>query len=92
MSKSVNTLLKEAQKQIEELTKKLADNQRYLEDSRKVQRDLENELESIHNVMDCLGVPKETGSGYSKKVMTVASRLFAWQAGVKLRNNVEKDE
>jgi len=83
-TKSDSTLLKEATARIQELEKKLENEQASKKYSNDRADRFELEIESVHTALDAMFVPRIVKSGYSEKTMTVASRLFAWQAGARL--------
>lgn len=44
---------------------------------------LRHEVDSVHASLDVLGVPRKITTESWSPDMTIASRLFAWQAGAK---------
>jgi len=83
--KKDSTLLKEANGKIADLEKKIelleSDKSMYY----KQKQDLEKEIESVHTALDTMYVPRKVKVGYSEQTMTVASRLFAWQCGARIK-------
>lgn len=84
--KALSTQLKEANAKIEALEKKLVSE----ENSKKYVQERANkaelEIDSVHAALDAMMIPRTVKSGYSETTMTIASRLFAWQAGARLEN------
>ena len=84
--KALSTQLKEANEKIVKLESDL----KSAEISKKYSSDradkAELEIDSVHCALDAMFVPKTAKSGYSDKTMTIASRLFAWQAGARIKN------
>jgi hypothetical protein len=83
-TKSEKTLLKEAETRIEKLEKELENVKGTKDMYFKRTTEAELEIESVHCALDAMFVPRIVKSGYSEKTMTIASRLFAWQAGAKI--------
>jgi chromosome segregation ATPase len=92
--KSLQTQIKDYQKKVEELQKDIQRIEKSRDSAYEENRKLLNELNSIHAVMNCLNVPRTTRTDYGgTETMTVASRLFAWQAGANVKNNnTEKED
>lgn len=84
--KAMSTQLKEAVARAENAEEDLADYKRYLESTRAERDRYQLEIDSIHTALDAMFVPRSVSSGYSTKDMTIASRLFAWQAGARIEN------
>ena len=84
--KALSTQLKEANEKIVKLESALKN----AESSKKYSSDradkAELEIDSVHCALDAMFVPKTVKTGYSDKTMTIASRLFAWQAGARVEN------
>jgi hypothetical protein len=82
--KALSTQLKEANAQIEKLTSELKSKSESFDTYYKMYNDSQLELESVHTALDTMFVPGKVKQGYSEKTMTIASRLFAWQAGARV--------
>lgn len=82
--KSPSTLLKEANKQIEELTKQLKSAEQTKDSYYRQFGEANNELESIHTALDSIGVPSVKKDRWGTETrMNASARLFAWLAGAK---------
>ena len=84
-SKSITTQLKEAQKKIEELEKKLIYAEQQKESNWKQYQEAQREINSIHAALDTL--PGITGkrariSEYQEVDLTINARLFSWISSV----------
>ncbi len=88
--KSDATLLKEATARIKELEKDLESSERTKDSYRDMSNSLQLEIESVHCALDAMFVPRSVKSGYSEKTMTIASRLFAWQAGARIEKSTRE--
>lgn len=83
--KKDSTLLREAKEKILVLEKQLESETRTKEGYLKEKRELEREVESVHSALDTMFVPRKVKVGYSEQTMTIASRLFAWQCGARVK-------
>lgn len=86
MAKAITTQLKEANIEIERLNKELSNYKSYLNTERNEKEKLLLEVESVHTALDAMFVPRIVKVNYNEKTMTIASRLFAWQAGSRIDN------
>ena len=82
--KSPKTVIKEQALEIEELKKKVEHLDTQKQNNWDKYMEAEKELESVHAALDTMFVPRKIKIGYQEKSMTIASRLFAWQAGAKI--------
>jgi hypothetical protein len=87
--KADSTLLKEARAEIERLESSLKSEKMMKDTHFERANKAEAELESIHAALDTLSVPRSypDPNSYScgTKTLTVASRLFAWTAGARIK-------
>jgi len=89
--KALATQIKEANATIKELKDKLSN----CESVKKMYQDkaekAELEIDSVHCALDAMFVPRMVKTGYSEKSMTIASRLFAWQAGARIEPTSKRE-
>ena len=86
---------KDLQKQIdaliiekEKLIKEVENQKSYYSRAHNECNDLKHEIESVHTALDCMMVPRLVKlNTYSEKTMTIASRLFAWQSGARVKES-----
>ena len=85
--KAISTQLKEAKAKIEQLEKERDRHEQYEKMYRESSQKLEAEIQSVHVVLDTLGVPRKyKREGYcGEETMPLASRLFAWTAGARVK-------
>jgi hypothetical protein len=89
--KSDKTIIKEQIAEIEKLKKDLKYAEDYKSQYQNEKNELQKELESVHTALDTMFVPRRVKVGYNETTMTVASRLWAWQAGARIKPS-EKTE
>lgn len=79
---AISTQLKEAKELIKQL-----ETEQYEKMYRESSQKHEAEIQSVHVVLDTLGVPRKyKRDGYcGEETMPLASRLFAWTAGAKVK-------